>query len=228
MLGGLLPSVVWLTATASTDQTRRAELRGLVCLGLPSVATTAANQLYLQRATFDVVFERQSLLVFSLVAVSFIRHLLGTKKAADAASFLDHPQKGIDVKKLLLTTLLLTASTTAASAAVCNPEDKTFFDQPSLMIGVVFNFGGGASAGQGLGITAKILSNDWQNYQAAALGVTFFPMKETKKVALDASLAYKWDGAAASIGWDLTNSKPQFGLGYVDTQEPGCGYRVPV
>jgi hypothetical protein len=146
-------------------------------------------------------------------------------KATDAAAFLHHPRKGTDVKKLLLTTLLLTASTTSAFAGPpppqCDHEDKTFFDQPALMIGVVFNFGGNASVGQDLGITAKILSNDWQNYQAAALGVTFFPMKETKKVAFDASLAYKWDGAAASIGWDLTNATPQFGLGYVDAQEPG-------
>ena len=128
------------------------------------------------------------------------------------------------MRKILLTTLLLTASTTSAFALPpkqCNHEDKSFFDQPALMIGVVFNLGGATSAGQDLGITAKILSNDWQNYQAAALGVTFFPMKETKKVAFDASLAYKWDGAAASIGWDLTNAAPQFGLGYVDAQEPG-------
>ena len=171
-----------------------------------------------------VFLERLSLLVFSLVVLSFIWHLDCMKKATVAAAFLNHPRKVTDVKKLLLTTLLLTASTTAAFAAPrpqCDHENKTFFDQPSLMIGVVFNFGGGASAGQDLGITAKILSNDWQNYQAAALGVTFFPMKETNKVAFDASLAYKWDGAAATIGWDLTNAAPQFGLGYVDAQEPG-------
>jgi hypothetical protein len=130
------------------------------------------------------------------------------------------------MKKCLLTILLLAASTASAFAEPppppqCDHEDKSLFDQPALMIGVVFNFGGGASAGKDLGITAKILSNDWQNYQAAAFGVTYFPMKETKKVALDASLAYKWDGAAASIGWDLTNATPQFGLGYVDAQEPG-------
>jgi hypothetical protein len=130
-------------------------------------------------------------------------------------------------KYLLSAALLALGSTQALALPECTFEDKSFFDQPAVMLGLSFNFGGG-SAEQSFGITAKVLSNDWQDYQAAALGMTYYPMKETNKVGLDASLAYKSTFAVGTIGWDFLNNQPQVSAGYVDAQEPkrsyGCFY----
>ena len=76
------------------------------------------------------------------------------------------------------------------------------------MLGISFNFGGGSSS-QNFGITAKVLSNDWQDYQAAAVGVTYYPMKEASKLGIDAGLAYKSTFAVGTIGWDFLNQQPQ-------------------
>ena len=132
------------------------------------------------------------------------------------------------MNKYLLTAALLALGATQSFAAQCPLQEKTFFDQPSVMLGVTFNFGGGA-AEQNFGITAKVLSNDWQDYQAAAVGVTYFPMKADHKLGLDASLAYKGTFAVGTIGWDFLNQQPQVSAGYVDAQEPRrqCP-RVPV
>ena len=124
------------------------------------------------------------------------------------------------MKKLLLSIALIgLTSTQALAVQYCPLEDKSFFDQPAVMLGLTFNFGGG-SAAQNFGITAKVLSNDWQDYQAAAVGFTYFPMNETNKVGLDAGLAYKSTFAVGTIGWDFLNNQPQVGAGYVDAQEP--------
>ena len=123
------------------------------------------------------------------------------------------------MKKYLLSVALIALGASQASAAQCPFQDKTFFDQPAVMLGISFNFGGG-SAEQNFGITAKVLSNDWQDYQAAAVGVTYYPMKETNKVGLDASLAYKGTFAVGTIGWDFLNQQPQISAGYVDAQVP--------
>ena len=124
------------------------------------------------------------------------------------------------MKKYLLSAALLALGVTHAFARpeFC-VEDKSFFGQPAVMLGVTFNFGGG-SAQQNFGITAKVLSNDWQDYQAAAVGVTYFPMKADHNLGLDASLAYKGTFAVGTIGWDFLNNQPQVSAGYVDAQEP--------
>jgi len=124
--------------------------------------------------------------------------------------------QGLNMKKYLLSAALLALCTTQAFAIIplCS-EDKSFFDQPAVMLGVTFNFGGGAVA-QNFGISAKVLSNDWQDYQAAAVGVTYFPMKTDHKLGLDASLAYKGSFAVGTIGWDFLNNQPQVSAGYVE------------
>ena len=124
------------------------------------------------------------------------------------------------MKKYLLSVALLgLASTQAFACCDCPTQEKAFFDQPTVMLGISFNFGSG-SAEQNFGITAKVLSNDWQDYQAAAVGVTYYPMNETNKVGLDASLAYKGTFAVGTIGWDFLNKQPQVSAGYVDAQVP--------
>jgi hypothetical protein len=133
------------------------------------------------------------------------------------------------MKKILLSVALLAlgSSYAAARPEFC-VEDKSFFGQPAVMLGVTFNFGGGSTE-QNFGISAKILSNDWQDYQAAAVGVTYFPMKADHKLGLDASLAYKGTFAAGTLGWDFLNQQPQVSAGYVDAQEPRLSYcRFPI
>ena len=110
-------------------------------------------------------------------------------------------------------------SSNAFATCLGSIEEKTFFDQPTVMLGIAFNFGGAAST-QSFGITAKVLSNDWQDYQSAAVGVTYFPMKDTDNLGLDVGLAYKATTAVGTVGWDFLNSAPQFSSGYVDAQEP--------
>ena len=123
------------------------------------------------------------------------------------------------MKKYLMSAALLALGSTQAFAIQCPLQTKEFFDQPTVMLGISFNFGGGSST-QNFGITAKILSNNWQDYQAAAVGMTYSPMKADHKVGLDASLAYKGTFAVGTIGWDFLNQQPQVSTGYVDAQEP--------
>ncbi len=125
------------------------------------------------------------------------------------------------MRKFLLPALLMALVPLKAFATIpwCTHEDKSFFDTPTIMLGMTFNFGG-ASTEQNIGISAKILSNDWQDYQAAALGFTYFPGAEAHKIGVDASLAYKATTAVGSVGWDIVNARPQVSFGYVDAQEP--------
>lgn len=127
-----------------------------------------------------------------------------------------------NMRKFLLPALFLALAPLKGFAApypVCTHEDKSFFATPSIMLGVTFNFGG-PSNGQNIGISAKILSNNWQDYQAAALGFTYFPSAEANKIGIDASLAYKTTAAVGTVGWDIVNARPQVSFGYLDAQEP--------
>lgn len=129
------------------------------------------------------------------------------------------------MRKYFLSVMLLAISSIHASAIPCfTPgEDKTFFDQPTVMLGIAFNFGGAASA-QNFGITAKVLSNDFQDYQAATVGMTYFPKKESSNLGLDVGLAYKATTAVGTVGWDFLSNQLQFSAGYVDAQEPQGSY----
>ena len=125
------------------------------------------------------------------------------------------------MKKYMLPLVCLAFYSTPAFAvpAYCIlAEEKTFFDQPTVMLGIAFNFGGAASA-QSFGITAKVLSNNFQEYHAASVGMTYFPTKETNNIGLDVGLAYKNTTTVGTMGWDFLNSAPQFSAGYVDAQE---------
>ena len=121
--------------------------------------------------------------------------------------------------------MLMATSSTHASAIPCftPAEDKTFFDQPTVMLGIAFNFGGAASA-QNYGITANVLSNDFQDYQAASVGMTYFPNKESNNLRLDVGLASKAATAVGTFGWDYFGNQLQFSAGYVDAQEPQGSY----
>ena len=121
--------------------------------------------------------------------------------------------------------MLMATSSTHASAIPCltPAEDKTFFDQPTVMLGIAFNFGGAASV-QNFGIPATVLSNDFQDYQAASVGMTYFPNKEFNNLRLDVGLASKTATAVGTFGWDYFGNQLQFSAGYVDAQEPQGSY----
>ena len=129
------------------------------------------------------------------------------------------------MRKYFLSVMLLAISSIHASAIPCfTPgEDKTFFDQPSVMLGIAFNFGGAASV-QNFGIPANVLSNDFQGYQATSVGMTYFPKKESNNLGLDVGLAYKAATAVGTVGWDYFGNQLQFSTGYVDAQEPQGSY----
>lgn len=107
------------------------------------------------------------------------------------------------MKNLKASTAILLAFT--ASPAVADP---------TFMLGLSFNFGGGAPVSPGL--TFKVLSDDEGDSFVGAAGVTYF-FDNGGYFGLDAGLGYLFEnGAATTLTYDFINDRPQFSLGYSD------------
>lgn len=85
------------------------------------------------------------------------------------------------------------------------------YAEPSLMLGLALNFGGGESR---LGATAKVLSDNAPDKIVGAAGVTYF--FDDKSFGLDAGLGYTFDGGAVTLTYDFTNQSPQISAGLAD------------
>lgn len=116
---------------------------------------------------------------------------------------------------------LLMAATPAAAAEREEPtQDRS--SRPSVMLGVAFNFGGGA-ANSNVGITLKLLSSDRRNRAVGAVGVTFFPWGDDVAFGLDAGIGYNFRNGAAVVSYDFLNASPQFSAGWAHTRSPTTG-----
>jgi hypothetical protein len=84
---------------------------------------------------------------------------------------------------------------------------------PAAFLGVSYNFGGT------LGVTLKVLSDDEEDNAALAGGVSYFPWEPGTRIGLDLGVAYLFQDAAVTAGWDFLGRKVQVGLGYVNTDD---------
>lgn len=85
---------------------------------------------------------------------------------------------------------------------------------PTVMLGLSFNFGAGEPVSTGL--TAKLLSDDGAELVVGAAGVSYF-FDNGGYFGLDAGVGYLFDGdVATTLTYDFINDRPQFSIGYAD------------
>lgn len=101
---------------------------------------------------------------------------------------------------LALASLLLALQPLAVSA------------DPAAFVGIGYTFGGN------FGLTVKVLSSDHEDNGVLAVGASWYP-QASNQFGLDVSAGYAGDNAAALVGWDFLQQKPQFSAGWADTDE---------
>lgn len=107
------------------------------------------------------------------------------------------------MKNLMTSTAL--ASVLLASQAAADP---------TVMLGLSFNFGGNAPVSTGL--TLKLLSDDEADSFVGAAGVSYF-FDNGGYFGLDAGIGYLFEGdVATTLTYDFINDRPQFSIGYAD------------
>lgn len=87
------------------------------------------------------------------------------------------------------------------------------YADPTVMLGVSINFGGGEKPAMGL--TAKVLSSDRPDEVVGAAGATYF---FDGYWGLDAGVGYTFDNSAVTLTYDFLNSRPQFSAGWADIE----------
>ena len=105
--------------------------------------------------------------------------------------------------------------TLLASLLLCS--SASVMADTGVFIGVVYDFGG-SNAKQGLGFSAKLVSDDEPDKAVGAIGISYFP-QAASKLGADVSVGYTFDNGLVTLGYDLFNKQPQIGLGYMDTEE---------
>ncbi len=83
-----------------------------------------------------------------------------------------------------------------------------------VFVGIVYNFG----AKSDLGFSVKLVSDDAEDKVVGTLGVSYFP-SATYKLGADIGLGYTYKNGLVTAGYDIFNKKPQFGIGYMDTED---------
>jgi hypothetical protein len=101
----------------------------------------------------------------------------------------------------------LAGSTALLTLLLSSP---TFAD-PTVMLGLSVNFGGGEKPA--LGLTGKVLSSDQPEEVVGAVGATYF---FDGYWGLDAGVGYTFDQSAITLTYDFMNSRPQFSAGWAD------------
>jgi hypothetical protein len=104
----------------------------------------------------------------------------------------------------------LKASTAIVLALIATPAVA----DPTFMLGLAVNFGGGERTSTGL--TLKILSDDEADSFVGAAGVTYF-FDNGGYLGWDAGIGYLFeDNFATTLTYDFLNNRPQFSIGYAD------------
>jgi hypothetical protein len=110
---------------------------------------------------------------------------------------------GKKMKKLLTSTALSLILTVPAA-----------FAEPALGLGFSFNFGGGKEISSGLSL--RMFSDDSADKFVGTAGLTYF-FDDGGYIGLDAGAGYlSSENLGFTIGYDFINSRPQFGVSYVD------------
>ena len=88
------------------------------------------------------------------------------------------------------------------------------FAEPALGLGFSSNFGGGKEISSGLSL--RMFSDDSANTFVGTAGLTYF-FDDGGYIGLDAGAGYlSSENLGFTIGYDFINSRPQFGVSYVD------------
>ncbi len=100
------------------------------------------------------------------------------------------------------------ASTTALAMLLM--ACPTYAD-PTVMVGISMNFGGGEKPA--LGLTGKVLSSDRADEVVGVAGATYF---FDGYWGLDAGVGYTFDDGAVTLTYDFLNKRPQLSAGWAD------------
>jgi hypothetical protein len=88
------------------------------------------------------------------------------------------------------------------------------YADPSVMLGLALNFGGGKSVSTG--VTMKVLSSDEPHTFVGAAGVSYF-FDNGGYFGADLGVGRTFDSAAATISYDFLNQRPQISAGWART-----------
>lgn len=91
----------------------------------------------------------------------------------------------------------------------------TSYADPAAFVGVTYAFGNGGSSG--IGLTAKVLSDDKDENGVAALGASYYPFS-AQPFGLDVSAGYAFDDAAVLLGWDFLQDSIVLSAGWADIE----------
>lgn len=106
------------------------------------------------------------------------------------------------VKALLSNTALVTALLGSPVLA-----------DPTVMVGLALNFGGGKDPA--VGVTAKVLSADRADEVVGAAGLSYF-FQDGGYLGADIGLGYTFDNGAVTLGYDFLNRRPQLSAGWAE------------
>ncbi len=122
------------------------------------------------------------------------------------------------MKRLVLVLGALFAISTPAFAPPVPPTSDD--PNPTVMIGISFEFGDGLKAGD-IGFTVTGLSTNRPNEFVVGAGVSYFPWSTDKssQFGLDLSAGYNFDHMTAMGGYDFLRWKPKISVGYSWTKE---------
>lgn len=122
------------------------------------------------------------------------------------------------MKRMLLSFAALVAASTMAFAAP--PPTQSDDPNPTIMIGMVFQFGDAAKAGD-IGFTVKAISTNRPNEFVVGGGLSFFPWAADKsnQIGFDLGAGYNFDHMSAFVGYDFLRWKSSASLGYAWTEE---------
>lgn len=106
------------------------------------------------------------------------------------------------MKSLLSTTAIISLLTGSAALA-----------DPSVMLGIALNFGGGSQPS--VGVTGKVLSSDRADEVVGSAGVSYF-FDQGGYWGADLGIGYTFNDSAATLGYDFVNRRPQVSVGWAD------------
>ncbi len=98
------------------------------------------------------------------------------------------------------------------------------YADPGVMLGVTYNFDSPIDKNN-VGLTVKVTSSDRQETGVVAAGISYFTWSG-RSWGIDAGIGYNAKNSIVTFGYDFLASKPQLGVGYIDTS-PGNRAELP-
>ena len=102
--------------------------------------------------------------------------------------------------------------TALALAAAISTASFTAQADPAAFVGLSYSFGGN------VGLSLKVLSDDEEGKNVAALGGTYY-FGAQNPWGLDLGVGRTFDNGAVTIGWDFLQENGQISAGWADTED---------